>query len=82
MTDRLNARRPEDDTARRFDLYGALYRFCVLYHSGQWSRGYRLLCLLERVGYRPSRSLQAGRFESEEQSDLFLYFVLKYQDKV
>jgi hypothetical protein len=22
----------------------AIYTFCVHYHSGQWSRGYRLLC--------------------------------------
>jgi len=28
----------------KFDKCEALYLACTLYHSGQWSEGYRLLC--------------------------------------
>jgi|ETNvirnome_2_300_1030623.scaffolds.fasta_scaffold02216_2 hypothetical protein len=30
----------------------ALYTFAAHYHSGQWSRGYRLLCYAERAWQR------------------------------
>ena len=30
----------------------AVYTFAAHYHSGQWSRGYRLLCLAERAWRR------------------------------
>ena len=30
----------------------AVYTFCAHYHSGQWSRGYRLLCRAERAWRR------------------------------
>ena len=51
----------------RFDLYGALWLLCSRHHSGQGSRGYRLLSRLARASYRPGLGLQSGRFESEEQ---------------
>ena len=34
---------------KRRNFLLALYWFCAHYHSGQWSRGYRLLC---RAGKR------------------------------
>jgi len=55
----------------RFDLYGALHVLCVRYHSGQWSRGYRILSRLYRAGYNPGMTIQSGHFESIEQAHLY-----------
>ncbi len=55
----------------RFDLYGALYLFCSRWHSGQASRGYRILSRLAIAGYRPGLSLQSNRFETEEQRAIY-----------
>jgi hypothetical protein len=55
----------------RFDMYGALWAFCNRWHSGQGSRGYRILSRLSRAGYSPGLSLQQGRFESEEQAHTY-----------
>ena len=56
----------------RFDLYGALYMLCVRWHSGQWSRGYRLLGRLNSAGYRPGLTVRDGHsFESEEQRSIY-----------
>lgn len=59
------------NTPDRFDLYGALYLFCSRWHSGQSSRGYRILCRLDNAGYRPGLSLQSNRFESPEQREIY-----------
>jgi hypothetical protein len=67
--------------SERFDLYGALYLFLTQYHSGQWSRGYRLLCRLQRR-YKPGLTVQSGRFETPEMRWLYHYFVRHYKDKV
>lgn len=61
----------EETLANRFDLYGALWAFCSRWHSGQTSRGYRILSRLTRAGYRPGIGLQDGRFESETQRDMY-----------
>jgi len=66
----------------RFDLYGALYTLCSRYHSGQCSRGYRILSRLSRAGYRPGLGLQSGRWESEEQRDLYRRLRRKYAKKL
>ena len=66
----------------RFDLYGALWLFCSRYHSGQWSRGYRILSRLSIVGYNPGIGLQNGVFETAEQREIFLHLVQHYADKV
>jgi hypothetical protein len=55
----------------RFDLYGALWAFCSRWHSGQGSRGYRILSCLSRIGYSPGIGLQEGRFESERQACIY-----------
>lgn len=65
----------------RFDLYGALWAFCSRYHSGQASRGYRILCRLVRIGYRPGWGIQEGRFESETQRDIYRA-LLRYREQV
>jgi hypothetical protein len=59
----------------RFDLYGALYLLCARYHSGQWSRGYRILSRLHIAGYVPGASIQRNRFESDAQRDIYRHFV-------
>lgn len=66
----------------RFDLYGAIWAFCARYHSGQWSRGYRILSRLDIAGYKPGLSLQRGRFESSEQKDIYRALVKRYRNKV
>ena len=58
----------------RFDLYGALWALCSRHHSGQGSRGYRILSALDRAGYRPGMGLQNGRFETAEQRSLYRHF--------
>jgi hypothetical protein len=68
--------------ADRFDLYGALYIFVMQHHSGQWSRGYRILCRLGGADYRPGLSVQRGEFESETQKEIYDYLVEHYKDKV
>ena len=57
---------------RRFDLYGALYLLCVRWHSGQWSRGYRMLGKLANAGYSPGATIRNGHgFESDEQRSMY-----------
>ena len=58
-------------TPDRFDLYGALWLLCSRWHSGQWSRGYRILSKLSLLGYRPGLSIQNNRFESDEQRAMY-----------
>jgi len=72
----------EETLVNRFDLYGALYVLCSLYHSGQSSRGYRILSRLDRGGYRPSPMLSENCFESEGQELLYHELVAKYHDKL
>jgi hypothetical protein len=73
----------DDDTlAARFDLYGALWAFCARWHGGQASRGYRILSRLSRAGYSPGIGLQAGRFESDAQRDIYRDLVRTYRDSV
>jgi hypothetical protein len=66
----------------RFDLYGALYLFCNRYHSGQWSRGYRILSRLSIARYRPGLSIQQNRFETEEQKEIYKILVRNYKNKM
>ena len=66
----------------RFDLYGALWAFCSRHHSGQASRGYRLLSRLSLAGYSPGAGLQRGRFESEAQRTIYRHLLKAYRGKV
>ena len=69
-------------TTTRFDLYGALWAFANRYHSGQWSRGYRILSRLTTRGYRPGLDLQSGHFESNAQRAIYKQLVRSYKGKV
>lgn len=66
----------------RFDLYGALWLFCSRFHSGQGSRGYRILSRLSAAGFRPGAGLQAGRFESDEQRAIYQDLYRSYRESV
>ncbi len=61
----------DDAMCDRLDRYGALYILCTRHHSGQWSRGYRLLSRLTLRGYSPGLSVSNGRFESDAQRDYY-----------
>ena len=63
----------------RFELFGALYILCSRWHSGQWSRGYRILSRLSIAGYSPGLSVSNHRFESEEMRDRYLGLARKYR---
>lgn len=66
----------------RFDLYGALWMLASRWHSGQGSRGYRILSRLSLAGYRPGLSVQQGRFESAEQRALYRELYRKYRNRM
>ncbi|PWU23554.1 MAG: hypothetical protein C5B48_08405 [Candidatus Rokuibacteriota bacterium] len=71
----------ESTLANRFDLYGALWAFCSRHHGGQGSRGYRILFRLSRAGYSPGIGLQQGRFETEQQADIYRA-LLRYREVI
>jgi hypothetical protein len=50
--------------------------FLMDYHSGQWSRGYRLLCRL-----RPD-NFSASFCEQMRETEVYAALVTKYADKV
>ena len=56
--------------------YFELAVFCMDYHSGQWSRGYRLLCRLRPENF--SSSLCAELRETE----CYAYLAANYASKV
>ena len=58
------------------DCYFELYVFCMDYHSGQWSRGYRIL---SRLG--PARLTDAVIAECRD-SECYAYLVSRYAGKV
>lgn len=59
------------------EYYFELAQFCMDYHSGQWSRGYRLLCRL-RIGGRWSSALA----EELRESEAYQWLVANYAGKV
>lgn len=61
----------------RENLIEALYYFCSDYHSGQWSRGYRILCRVSRI-FKPPLSNSM----SEEAEPIYHLLVERYGDKV
>lgn len=66
-------------TSEKFDLIAAIYLFCADYHSGQWSRGYRILSRIE-TRYRP-RNLDLLR-EEETVKCIYDQLVKNYADKM
>lgn len=58
------------------EYYWELAQFCMDYHSGQWSRGYRILCKLKVENW--------SDFRSEKLRDTVAYrwLVDNYADKI
>lgn len=50
--------------------------FCMDYHSGQWSRGYRILCRLKPENFSSSLCTEL------RETDLYRYLEKKYADKI
>jgi hypothetical protein len=57
------------------DYYFELALFCEDYHSGQWSRGYRLLCKL-------NANISDSYREELRESEAYLWLVSNYANKV
>jgi hypothetical protein len=47
----------------------AVYVLCSDYHSGQGSRGYRLLCVLDRKLKRMAKTLGYAKYAHTEQAE-------------
>lgn len=58
------------------DNYWELAVFLMDYHSGQWSRGYRLLC---RLG---ASNFSSARCDEMRESECYQYLVANYAKKV
>lgn len=50
--------------------------FCMDYHSGQWSRGYRLLCMLG------ARNFSSKLCEKLRKTELYKHLEQNYSDKI
>lgn len=71
----------------RFDFVVALYGVCAEHHSGQWSRGYRIMSRISSH-YRP-RDIPCGlnelfkrRREWSEALRIYISLARKYGDKL
>ncbi|HEY3376380.1 MAG TPA: hypothetical protein VGL77_02705 [Armatimonadota bacterium] len=58
-------------------VLNAIYQLAMDYHSGQSSRGYRLLCRCQRYAARRELTLRPNR-----QSTLYRVLVQTYLDKL
>ena len=65
----------------RFDICGAYWLFYSRYHGGQNSHGYRKLSQLARMKYNPGVGLQFGKFETENQKQIYNQLVVKERSR-
>lgn len=58
------------------EYYWELAQFCMDYHGGQWSRGYRIMCRLRPANF--------SSFLSQElrESEAYMWLVDNYADKI
>jgi hypothetical protein len=61
---------------KRAELYFALCQLCCDYHSGQWSRGYRLMSRISRFGVRITNA------DDIRDTELYLQLEAKYANKL
>jgi len=59
------------------EYYFELAQFLIDYHSGQWSRGYRLLCRL-----KPGGNWSSSLSEELRNTEAYEWLVANYADKV
>lgn len=60
----------------RKENYFELYVFCMDYHSGQWSRGYRILSKLGPA------NLTDSCIEECRESEIYMYLVEQYGGRI
>jgi hypothetical protein len=60
----------------RKENYWELAVFLMDYHSGQWSRGYRLLCKLR------AENFSSALCEELRETECYQYLVSRYADSV
>jgi len=58
------------------DYYWELAQFCMDYHSGQWSRGYRLLCRLH------VRNWSTALSDELRDSEAYQWLVANYAGRI
>ena len=58
------------------EYYWELAQFCMDYHSGQWSRVYRIMCRLRPSNFSSSLS------EELRDSEAYHWLVDNYSDKI
>lgn len=58
----------------RTELIFALYQLCCDYHSGQWSRGYRIMSRISRLGIKVVDS------EEIREGECYQYLESKYSN--
>lgn len=63
-----------------FELIAALYLVCSDYHSGQWSRGYRILSRITRQ-YKP-RNIDKRLLAEPDIAELYRRIVENYANKL
>ena len=56
----------------RYEFLFCLYQLCCDYHSGQWSRGYRIMSRISRLGIRIVDS------DEIRESECYKYLEAKY----
>ena len=68
-----------DQQVDRFARYEALHLLACNYHSGQWSRGYRLLCRLHKHEFKPAFNANPDLLEgrAKEYYDKWLHIAIK-----
>lgn len=65
--------------SERFELVSTLYVLCADYHSGQWSRGYRIL---SRITTRYNPRLSDSHWKEIRESELYTTLAERYGDKL
>lgn len=60
----------------RYELLFALYQLCCDYHSGQWSKGYRIMSRISRLGVRIVDAQEI------RDSECYQYLERKYADRL
>ena len=58
------------------EYYWELAQFCMDYHGGQWSRGYRIICRLRPANFSSSLS------EELRESEAYMWLVDNYAKKI
>jgi len=62
-------------------FYLILYVFCMDYHSGQWSRGYRLMCVTgKKLGSK--FHVTSDQCKLLRNTKLYKYLEENYTDKI